>query len=86
MDITISGIQDIGLGRRTQMRIGFRPAMMERGILRVIGMEAMDGSNTIIVGIMVTNVISITTGTTITTRTIITTGTIIAIITSTDRH
>jgi hypothetical protein len=37
--------------------------MMGSDIMRAIGMEATDGSSTIIIGIVITSVISVTTGT-----------------------
>jgi hypothetical protein len=66
------------------MRIGFRPTMMESGIMRVIGMEATDGSSTTTIGIVITTVITITTGTIITTGTTVTAEMSTMIITTAD--
>jgi hypothetical protein len=59
---------------------------MESVIMRVIGMEATDGSTTTIIGIVITTVIGITTGMIITTGTTITAEMTIMIITTVDRQ
>lgn len=63
-----------------KVRVGLGPTMTGSDILRVIGKETTDRSSTIIVGIIITTVISITIGTIITAKMITT------IIATTDRE